>query len=275
MAALILLAAVGVGDYVTGYELGFSLFYLVPIVLAAWQNMPLPGIVYSALGLAEWIVANSGFLPEYATPFVFYWNAGVRFGFFLTVALLASSLHRALESERTLSRYDFLTGAANGRWFAESVQQEIARTNRSSRPFIVAYIDLDDFKSVNDNYGHSAGDTLLRQVVTVMRSSLRAVDTVARLGGDEFALLLPETDLAAARNVITKLRNTLLREMEKSNWPVTFSIGVVPCTDAGCTTDSLIRTADNLMYEVKRSGKNNVAYSTPDDLPPSRAAADF
>ena len=112
--------------------------------------------------------------------------------------LLLSSLKRALDRERELSGTDVLTGIRNARSFREVLGAEIERSKRFQRPFTVAYLDLDNFKTVNDCHGHEHGDELLRLVGNTILTGIRKTDTVARLGGDEFALLLPETEYEAA-----------------------------------------------------------------------------
>ncbi|MFA4915140.1 MAG: GGDEF domain-containing protein [Syntrophales bacterium] len=106
---------------------------------------------------------------------------------------------------------------------------EIERSQRHKHPFTVTYFDLDNFKTVNDRFGHSMGDNVLCTVVRYAKTHLRKMDIVARLGGDEFAFLLPETDQVQARVAISKIQISLLDEMYRNDWPVTFSIGVLTC----------------------------------------------
>ena len=135
------------------------------------------------------------------------------------------------------------------------------RSERYKHPFTIAYIDIDGFKAVNDQFGHSVGDKLLRAVVHCSKRHLRKTDTIARLGGDEFVFLLPETDQNTARMVALKLQKNLLDEMLRNHWSVTFSIGVLTCLKPLSTSDELINRADALMYSVKKNGKNAIAYA--------------
>lgn len=121
------------------------------------------------------------------------------------------------------------------------------------------YLDIDNFKTVNDTQGHSEGDHLLRQVASTLTTAVREIDTVARLGGDEFGLLLPETGGDAAVTVATKISAGLKVQVEQ-HWPVTFSIGMVTYLTAPESADEMIRVADTLMYEVKDSGKNELRH---------------
>jgi len=165
-----------------------------------------------------------------------------------------------LEFERRLARTDTLTEATNSRFFLELVQSEVERANRYSRIFSLAYFDCDNFKEVNDQFGHNVGDEVLRRIVYGANKQLRSTDIIGRLGGDEFAILFPETNQEAAQIVISRIQRSLLAEMENHNWGVTFSVGVLTCEGGVCTSENLIQQADNLMYSVKRGGKNNVRY---------------
>jgi diguanylate cyclase (GGDEF)-like protein len=139
---------------------------------------------------------------------------------------------------------------------------EIDRLERYQHPFTLAYIDLDNFKALNDQSGHLTGDKALRATVSFIRSHMRRTDVIARLGGDEFALLLPETNEELARIAVSKIQNGLLEEMQRNNWPITLSIGVLTCRVPPPSTDVLIKMADELMYSVKRQRKNGINYST-------------
>jgi diguanylate cyclase (GGDEF)-like protein len=188
------------------------------------------------------------------------WNSLIRLAFFVIITLLLSALKKAIRRESALARIDHLTGAANSRCFYELAQQEIDRCQRYKRPFTLAYIDVDNFKTVNDKLGHLAGDEVLRSVAAQLTAQLRKTDVVARMGGDEFTVLFPETDQDAARFALAKVQDRLIAEMRSRHWPVTFSIGVLTCTVAPATANELVKLADNLMYEAKRDGKNRARY---------------
>ncbi len=255
-----LIVAVGVIDFLTGYEIAFSLFYLVPISLVTWFAGKQLGVAAAIASALTWYIADvaSGHL---ATLFVHYWNTGIRLSFFIIVMALLSALKTALKRADELSRVDHLTGAANARCFLDLAQNEIDRSRRYKRHFSVAYIDLDNFKTINDQFGHGKGDELLRIVVITAKSQLRETDVIARLGGDEFALLLPETGQEDARAIIAKIQRIFLGEMQSNGWPVTLSVGLLTCIEMPRTADELIKLADNLMYSVKNSGKNAIGES--------------
>ncbi len=174
---------------------------------------------------------------------------------------LRQSQEAALEMEKKLSRTDSLTGVANRRAFYESADIERKRATRYTRPLSLAYIDLDNFKQVNDQSGHETGDQVLSRVGEILQENTRAETVVARLGGDEFAVLLPEADAASATSVTNKLHHLLTKAMRESGWPVTFSIGVVTYDKPPESIELMVQAADELMYRVKRQGKDRVANS--------------
>jgi diguanylate cyclase (GGDEF)-like protein len=256
---LISVAIVGVADFSTGRELAFSLFYLIPIVLVTWFSGRNLGLALSAVSAMTWFAADALAGQTHPQPIILYWNAFIRLSFFVVVPFLFSAL-QALEHEKELARLDDLTGAANRRRFFEMAEIELDRSQRYKRPFTFVYFDIDNLKPVNDQWGHQMGDQLLTAVARRAKLHLRKSDFLARLGGDEFIVILPETGPAAAHIAVTKLQHALLDEMQIHQWSVTFSIGVLTCLDAHLTSDELLKKADDLMYSVKKSGKNGVAY---------------
>jgi diguanylate cyclase (GGDEF)-like protein len=184
----------------------------------------------------------------------------VRLGTFLIMTLILSALKKALEHEKELARTDPLTGVANGRYFITLADMEINRARRYKHSFTVVYIDLDNFKTVNDHFGHSTGDALLRSVAHTIRNNIRATDIVGRLGGDEFAILLPETGPEPAEVITHKVQKVNLDVMQKNEWPVTFSIGVVTFLGPPSTVDEMLKISDVVMYAAKKNGKNAIKY---------------
>lgn len=260
-AGCIGVAIAGVVDYLTGNELSFSLFYLIPVGLVTWFSGRPLGLVVSVFAAATWLGADV--LVGTSTPqlFILLWNTAVRFGFFVTVALLLPVL-KSLEREKELARVDPLTRAANRRRFQEALQAELDRSVRYKQPFTIGFFDLDGFKSVNDKFGHRTGDKVLCSVVSRGKTKLRRTDLLARLGGDEFAILLPEIDQDSAKTIVPKIQTELLEEMKRNGWPITFSFGALTYLGGAITTEELIRQADELMYSVKKKGKNGIAYAT-------------
>ena len=260
-SGLVLVACMGILDILTGSELAFSLFYLIPIILITWFAGKKIGLVICGASAIMWFAADVLAGQAYTLPIIRYWNAAVRLSFFILISLFLSSL-KELGREKEIARLDYLTGAVNRRLFFEILQRELDRYQRYRHPFSIVYIDIDNFKTVNDQKGHKIGDKLLRVVVTQITRFLRKTDTIARLGGDEFALLLTEVDQSLSKVIVTRIQLALLDEMKKSNLPVTFSIGVLTCLDARISPDEMVTKADELMYKVKKNGKNAIAYGT-------------
>ncbi len=248
----------GIMDQMSGNQSSFSLLYLIPVALAAWFMEEVSAVITAAACTITWMVAGASGGVAQNELLV---DVIVRFAFFLIVALLLTRLSRTLKAEQRLARTDHVTGAVNARFFTELTQMEIRRFARYRRVFTVAYIDLDNFKGVNDRFGHITGDLVLRRVTQTLRRCLRDTDVVARLGGDEFAVLMPETDEAAARSVLSQIKANLLTEMRNHHWPVTFSIGVVSFHTVPQTVNDLIKTADELMYTIKAAGKNEIRFA--------------
>lgn len=268
LTGLLLIGLTSLADYGAGPRLSFAVFYLLPICIGAWWGGFALGILFSLLSTVAWHVVSVGQTPG-TEVYVHLWNGVVRFGFFAITSSLVARLRTALLHQRVLARTDALTGVANARTFYGAAQAEIYRSSRTLRAFTVAYVDVDNFKQVNDRRGHLAGDDLLRQVARTMRKNTRAVDLIARLGGDEFALLFPETDAAGALASLARLRVALLREVARAGWPVTFSVGAATFLRPPRDVDAMVRCVDALMYRVKQDGKNRVEHEVvrdPDTL---------
>ena len=263
VVALALITVVLSLDLRTGTELTLSLFYLAPTALAGWYAGRRAGLAVGLAAGAAWYVAGAIESDGYSNLLVSGWNAVVRIAFLLVIAHLLTTLRSMLMRESRLARVDPLTGAGNARSFAEVGRAELSRSKRHSRPITIAYLDLDDFKQVNDELGHAAGDRVLRTVVDTLRATLRTSDVVARLGGDEFGLLLPESDEGAAANAIARVREFLGAALGDPGSP-TFSMGVATFITVPETVDAMIQAADDLMYAAKREGKNKIRHQVID-----------
>ncbi len=248
-------------DIATGYAVDTSIFYLVPICLATWQFTPAWGAVFALMSGVAWAVSamhhQSGVAPS-LHPSVVVYNDAARVLVSLMIVLMLSRLKDALRREQEQSRTDPLTGAMNLRCFHERAAVEFARSRRQGHALTLAYLDLDNFKSVNDCHGHAEGNRLLRCLAETAQANLRSMDLFARLGGDEFALLLPETDAAAARPALARLQQAIQSALEGEAWPVTLSVGAVSYDAPPKEVKQAVTRADNVMYEAKRAGKNRL-----------------
>ena len=177
------------------------------------------------------------------------------------VALDNARLHRIVEQQ---ARIDGLTGLANRRHFEDQLAVELARVERFGGPLAVVLADLDDFKEVNDRFGHPVGDVVLREFARTVEEGIREIDIAARWGGEEFVLLLPATDLRGAGEVAERIRAALGGRLVVSAAGdpirVAASFGVAAYPEAG-SADELLETADAALYEAKRAGKNRVAFA--------------
>lgn len=264
---IMLIILVGILDYLTGYEYAFSLFYLVPVFWFAWLMGKWPGIVASVASALSWQAADFLTGHTYSHPVIYVWNSFVRLIIFVITALLLSILRSRLEIEERAARVDYLTGVGNSRYFYDVLQTELNRLVRYQRPFSLAYFDLDNFKRMNDRYGHTTGDQILQTVANLIHERLRKTDTFARLGGDEFVMLLPETGEEAAQAVVSSVFSRLDEEMTRRDWPIGFSVGVVTYNAAPKTLDEVVQRADDLMYKVKSGTKNGVKYGIYPEQP--------
>ena len=153
---------------------------------------------------------------------------------------------------------DSLTGLHVRRYFMVRLQEEVSRTERYEKTLSVVMADLDYFKAINDAFGHTAGDQVLKAVGEYLHGSIRDVDSVGRYGGEEFVILLPETEKAAARQLSERLRKGIT-DMELGNLPnITISMGVATFPEDGSTAEELLQKADAALYEAKRRGRNRV-----------------
>lgn len=245
-------------------ELGGDLYlaYFVVIIIAGfWRDLRwslafavLLALLYSCLVvLAE---QPSTYLYLRA-PFLF--TASLFYGYCTQVVANERALREQFEKE---ARRDFLTRLPNRLAYTDKVREEVGRAKRFNRPLSIAMIDIDDFKSINDSYGHSFGDVVLQKLAEELGRAVRGTDFVARLGGDEFVVLLPETDLAGAVELGNRIRSQIKAnpvETAKGAVPLTVSIGIssnpLENLEAGSPINS---KADQALYLAKRAGKDRV-----------------
>lgn len=151
---------------------------------------------------------------------------------------------------------DSLTGLGNSRRFREALAAELKRSDRSGRPFSIVFVDVDDFKDINDHLGHVQADYTLTAVGTTLATELRGSDLVCRWGGDEFIILLPETERREAGILAERLRKAVAGDERSSG--ATISLGVACYPEDGRDYDSLVANADRALYASKHRGKNVV-----------------
>ncbi len=249
----VLFVVVAVTDYVTPPELNLTFMYALIILLACWNLGLIWSLVFTALASGMQFFVVDQIKGDYISLMYLYIDLGNRFFTFLLVIVLAVPLRTVYAREKITARIDWLTKIPNRRAFTELLVTEIARYERSGVPFSVAYIDLDDFKSINDRLGNEKGDLLLCKIAETVKRGLRKTDAVARLGGDEFAILFPASDMDAALPVMHRVRAGL-EALNQEGGSVTFSIGLGTFGRPGLSPDEVTALCDTLMHRVKREG---------------------
>jgi diguanylate cyclase (GGDEF)-like protein len=261
-------------DYVTSYDVSLAFLYLFAILMVSWNRGIVWGLVFVLISIACQIAMGLVQGHPYSSLSYFYQaQANLLFEYCVAVFLM-SQLRNLFERERQTARIDLLTGVKNRQGFHEVLESEISRHLRNGASFCLAYVDCDNFKGVNDRFGHGEGDRLLAAVGHVAAASVRRSDTVGRLGGDEFAILFPETNQAEALAIEAKLREALdTITRPRPWWAVTFSIGIATFEAMPTTADAAMGYVDQLMYRAKRTGKAHTISAVFDDAAVATEAA--
>ena len=250
---------IAVIDYFIVIDISLSILYLLPISVVSWYGKRWFSVFLVGVSTIGWFVAESAAKTNLPI-LLLWWNTAVRLIVFLTIASLLSNLKIAYEKEKDLARIDGLTGIVNQRFFRELLEMEYKRSFRYGHCLTLVYFDLDNFKQINDRFGHNTGDKLLRIIAQTTQKNIRETDTIARLGGDEFALLLPETHYKAGKSVLSRLHQKLITAIEAYSPPVSLSIGAVTFLSLPNSIERMLEEVDILMYQVKKSGKNRLEH---------------
>ncbi|HEX7477206.1 MAG TPA: diguanylate cyclase [Polyangiales bacterium] len=257
--ASICIALIAAVDSQVGRTFPLFLFYLLPVGVGAWFASRRVGLWLSVWSASLCVAVELMSWPA-IRPVSVAWNAGTRFALLAVATLLLCTLRDQLAREHKLAHTDSLTELLNRRAFGSLLEREAERARRYAHPISVLYLDLDDFKVVNDSQGHGEGDRVLCEVARLLLASCRASDGVARIGGDEFAVLCPEADEYAAAAVARKV-HTGISQLLESGSQLTISIGVTTFLDVPNDLRQLLRRADSSMYLAKRGGKNRVHHT--------------
>lgn len=277
-AVVLLLGAVGWLDLVTGPWLSLSLLYVTPVMAAAWWLGRGPALAAALASGTFWFMAEAG--TRRAEPMLdLAWNGSSRLVMLLALGamlvrirqdrralqLANLQLERLLGQEEQLARTDALTGLANRRAFLERLSDELSRARRNRGPLCLGYLDVDNFKSLNDKLGHGAGDDFLKLVGQAIRDTVRASDVPARLGGDEFAVLFVDAhrdtmELMAGR-LVASVKELAARHPDLR---LGASVGMAYFPAVPDVPEELLRRADAAMYSAKSLGKGRFALWTPD-----------
>jgi len=184
-------------------------------------------------------------------------------GSFITMAMDRSDLHVRTEELKEISITDPMTGLLNRRYFQERLTEEIERTRRHALPVCLMMVDIDDFKKINDQYGHLMGDEVLKEVAQIIRNTIRTIDVASRFGGEEFTVILPHTAKEDANLIAKRLCELVskggdLQKKIEGKANLTVSIGLASFPEDAETINELIDHADQALYKAKHFGKNQV-----------------
>src|SRR4051812_6426333 len=264
------LAAVGFLDYRTGPYFSLALLYVSLVLVAAFWLGRVPALLAAFTAGAAWFAAEA--VGRHGEPrYDLMWNASTRFVMLLAMVAMVvrirsdrrrlkevnSRLAELLSGAEHLARTDPLTGLPNRRAFLERLGDELARARRNGTPVSIAYLDIDNFKRLNDKHGHAEGDAWLRAAAQAIRETVRASDVAARLGGDEFAVLFVDP----RRPSVEPLAHRLLARLQAlgeqhPGLDLGASIGMAWFEKAPASAEDLLHRADRAMYDAKSTGKH-------------------
>lgn len=243
---------------------------ILTTLLSLLMSLILTSVAIIALDVREWevLIAICIMVPLCVAPPITY-----------KVFNMAHELERAKTNLKELSIRDHLTGAYNRRFFFEMAQTSIALSLRKEKPLSLCLLDLDHFKKLNDQYGHLAGDLVLKEFTHLINHFIRKADVFARLGGEEFIILMPDSNLSEVLNTAERLRKKVEELSVKYKGTaigVTVSIGIVSVKETKLSPSELlihmIDTADHALYAAKKDGRNTVKVAEKQVFLPAHSA---
>lgn len=255
-------ALITYADYeFTGTYYSLDVLYCLPVIQAARlgairsmrRSDTQTSTVVGVLSAVAWSAAEAAVVwPTYPLN-AFVLNIFTRSVTFTVLGRVVTKLWK----EREYSRKDTLTNLANRLEFTERFDTEQLRSERSGSPYSVLYIDIDQFKMLNDMHGHHVGDEALKAVSNLLMGNSRNIDTVARIGGDEFVLLFPETDQFICSILVRRIKSASEKIFKEKGWSIALSIGHVTATGREKSVEDVLHEADENMYSVKRDKIGN------------------
>lgn len=254
-------------DDATGPRFSVIALYLVPLCFTAWCIGSVAGMGSGAVAMLVTLHLDgigdgfTGFASSVPTATV-AWHAGMRAFAVAFIILLVGAFRRTFDRERENAQTDALTGLGNRRSFRHESSRLELSAPRDKRILLCGVIDLDNFKAVNDLYGHSAGDDVLRVVAAALAGAVRPYDATARLGGDEFAFCLAVRDEASAERKTSNIHMSVMAALENCEWTATCSLGAA----TGMQVDETLTRADEMMFRAKRAGKSSWIFSSMESV---------
>lgn len=242
---------ISIVDVLTGPQYFMTAVYLIPVSLAAWRTDWQRAGIVALLSISGLLIADIIDPLDGVSTSAMLWNQATRFAAIIIIVLLITGLRESRRHAERMARTDVLTGIANLFAFREASVREIERSRRIGRPLTLLFLDIDDFKIVNDFHGHSTGDEVLRQIAETLCHATRSDDFVARVGGDEFVVLMPSTDALQAEAVIERVQRQLATITRPDGSPLTCSIGAATRDPRSSSINALLREADEAMYFAK------------------------
>ncbi|MEO7728605.1 MAG: GGDEF domain-containing protein [Burkholderiales bacterium] len=227
-------------------------------MLVTWKFSGTAGIAMACVAYTLLLGINLRLDQAQAGFAYVIWEGLIRLATAILIAFVLSRLRDSLTREHLQARTDALTGLANRSAFYAAANQELSRCRRYGGVLSIVFIDLDNFKELNDRYGHHTGDEALQLVAATLREQLRNTDVPGRIGGDEFAIMLTQAGAGAASQATRALQARLLAAMQDRQWSVTFSSGLATFEKMPESVDDMMKRADALMYEAKQGSKGSV-----------------
>lgn len=252
--AVVLALVMAVVDVLVGTDYSLSLFYLIPISIMAWFFETLYALMFSIICAFAWFYANEVYSRDNML-----WVLLTNVGYYLSFSIIVFRIKVLYDHQRFSAKRDQLTGILNVSTFHEYVTNDIALMNRGKEWFSIVYLGLEGFKEVNRARGYVAGDALLAAMASSIAGQLRKTDKFARLGGAEFILFLPNSNISAANDTVSKIRGAIASVNMGAEYVITYNIGVVSCLMPNMTLETLIARAKKLYFEARGKGQGSVS----------------
>jgi len=257
---LLLSALICFADFRGDPSVPFLMVYFIPVLWMSWTVSWWAAMAIACLNGLAWIALTIFVRSKGGPSWPPIWD-GFRGVMYLGVSCMLCIFQRLVELEKKLATEDPLTGLGNRRAFFAGARREISHARRHRQPLTVALVDVDDFKQINDRWGHLQGDKVLLWIGKTLRSQLRSEDILARVGGDELAILLSDGTAQSARVVMEKIHDSIQKSVYELGVSVSVSIGVATFHPVPETVEDMLQAADRQMYRVKQKGKNNLEYA--------------